>query len=796
MKISLDWLLEFVDLPTKDPQELSAALWALGHEVDGVVELRADWTGVRIARVVTAQAHPNADKVRLCAVSTGGEPIQVVCGAWNFDAGAVVAFAEPGAVLAGGFEIGSREIRGVTSHGMICSENELGLGEDHAGILVLEPDAPVGAEFADWVALPDVVFDLSITPNRPDAMSVLGIARDLAAYYGVGLRMPSADVSTTPGVPRVTVQIEDPTGCFRFATRESRGVRVGPSPFWMRHRLRISGFRPISTAVDVTNYVMLELGQPLHAFDVDRIAGDRLTVRRAMPGETVTTLDGVDRELTVEDLVICDESGPTSLAGTMGGAASEVNEATSQILLEAASWDPPTVMWMSRRHGLRSEASARFERGVDRELPPIALTRAVSLLQAIGGGDVVETMGDVIAVPFERPVIELAVAEVERILGPGFDGPRIGSLLEAIGMKVRGEDPLLVTVPGYRPDVERPIDLIEEVARLHGYDRFEATVPTGRGGGWTPAQRRMRRLRETLVGLGLSQATHLSFIGMDDLEAFGYATTHEARRVVIVKNPLREEQAILRTTLLPGLLASARYNLSHGAQGVGLFETGKVFFDRPDADDSRIPDQPDRLGFVIVGGHGGSEMDRPARPADAFTATGVWRTLARSLGIPVELVAANPPGYHPGRASEVRVDGRAVGFVGELHPAVADHYELPGRVAVGEIDVSPLTAVRPSRGFVTPSTYPPAEFDLAFACEPGLAAATLVAATSSAAGELMESARVFDEYTGLGGGRKSLAIRYVLRAPDRTLTNEEVAPIRQAMIDAAAALGAELRGAS
>lgn len=796
MKISLNWLSELVDLPTRDPQKIKDALYSLGHEVEGVEELTADWTGVTIAEVLGVAAHPDADKIRLCTVSTGGEPIEVVCGAWNFEAGAVVAYAEPGAVLPGGFEIGSREIRGVVSHGMICSERELGLGEDHAGILVLEPGAPVGADFAGWSGLPDVVFDLSITPNRPDAMSVLGIARDLAAYFGLAIRMPSAPLDTEPGAPRIGVTIADPTGCFRFTTREMRGIAVGASPFWLRHRLRICGMRPISNAVDVTNYVMLELGHPLHAFDSDRVQGDRLTVRRAEPGETLVTLDGVERTLTSEDLVISDGGGPTSLAGTMGGETSEVHAGSTNILLEAASWDPPTIMWMSRRHGLRSEASARFERGVDRELPLRASARAASLLQQIAGGVVSETPGDEVAVPFERPVIDLPITEVERILGPGFDSARVVELLSPIGFEPTGQDPLSVTIPGFRPDVERPIDLIEEVARLHGYDRFGATVPTGRGGGWSATQRRARTVRAALVGSGLSQATHLSFIGNDDLDAFGFPPDHAARQVVIVKNPLREEEEVLRTTLLPGLLGSARYNLSHGSDAVALFETGKVFFDRPDPADERIPDQPDRLAFAVVGAFGVAGLDSLARAVDVYTATAIWRVVERALGLAAELRPAAPGGLHPGRAAEVVLGGSVIGVVGELHPSTAAHYDLPGRVAVGELDLAPLVAPVSPRPARSPSTYPPVEFDLAFACPVDLPASRILDLTRAAGGELVESARVFDEYTGLGEGRKSLAIRYVLRAADHTLTNEEVAPRRQAMIDAAEGTGAELRGGS
>jgi phenylalanyl-tRNA synthetase beta chain len=554
--------------------------------------------------------------------------------------------------------------------------------------------------------------------------------------------------------------------------------------------------RPISTAVDVTNYVMLELGHPLHAFDRDRINGDRLIIRRADAGERLTTLDDVERELGADDLVICDANGPTSLAGTMGGARSEVGPDSSNILLEAASWDPPTIMWMSRRHNLRSEASARFERGVDRELTVRAVTRAASILQQVAGGDAFSEVGDVVAVPFVRPVIDLPVAEVERILGEGFDGARIASLLGSIGLESTGEDPLSVTVPGYRPDIDRPIDLIEEVARLAGYEEFGATVPTGRGGGWTAVQSRTRAVRSALVGAGLFQATHLSFVGVDDLDAMGFSSQHPGRRFVVVKNPLREEEAILRTTLLPGLCHSARYNLSHGAESVAMFETGKVFFDRPDPNDPRIPDQPDRVGFVIVGRHGLIGIDAPDRPVDLYAATALWRLLASVLGLDYELRPASPSGFHPGRTAEVFVDGRLVGAVGELHPETAAHYELRGRVAVGELDLEPLVAPRPAPVLSTPSTYPPVEFDLAFACESSTPGARLLDLTASAAGGYLESARVFDEYTGLGDGRKSLAIRYVLRAPDHTLTNEEVAPLRQAMVAAAATIGAELRGGS
>jgi phenylalanyl-tRNA synthetase beta chain len=797
MKVSLRWLSEYVDLP-EDPLAVRHALESVGHEVEGVETIEPRWTGVVVAEVLTVDPHPDADKVRVCTVSTGADPIQVVCGAWNFEAGARVAFAIPGAVLPGDFGIGTRRIRGVESNGMICSERELELGDDHSGILVLDDDAPVGSELAGLVELPDTVIELSITPNRPDAMSMVGIARDLAALFGTALKTPDVSVPTVAGQPTTTITIEDPSGCYRFTARELRDVAIGSSPFWMRLRLRKAGMRPISNAVDVTNYVMLEMGHPLHAFDSDRIRGDMLEVRRAHPGEKLVTLDDVERDLVPEDLVIADAEGATSLAGTMGGAESEVADGTKRILLEAASWDPPTIMWMSRRHNLRSEASARFERGVDRELPLAASARAAQLLLASGGGRLLEGVIDVVAVPYARPVIELPISEVERVLGPGIDAEECARHLSSIGLSVEGTDPLQVEIPGVRPDLERPVDLIEEIARFHGYDTFGETVPTGFGGGWTPEQRRAIKLRAALRALGLDQAVHLSFVGAGDLDALGLPADDPARAVVTVKNPLREEESLLRTTLLPGLLRTARFNHSHGADSVALFETGKVFFDRPSPLDSRIPDQPDRVAFVITGEFGDSGLGQPARPADIYVGTAIWRSLASSLGLTYRITAAEAPGFHPGRCARISlIDAIGsltdVGNLGEVHPLTAAAFELSGRVVAAELDLTALTAPVPPHQIDTPSTYPPVEFDLAFWLPSGMTAADLLAATTDAAGPLVERVGVFDRYLA-DDGRTSLAIRYTLRHPERTLTNEDVAPIRAQMVAAGEALGAELRG--
>lgn len=798
MKLSLRWLSELIQLPSDDPREVASVLANLGVGVEDIRHLGVEFSGVVTAKVEEVMPHPDADKVRVCSVTAGDQPLQVVCGAWNFEAGAVVAFANPGAVLSGGFEIGVRDIRGVTSHGMICSERELGLGDDHTGILVLDPDTPIGVDLAELVERPDTVLDLEITPNRPDLMSVLGIARELAAYYQLPLQPPHPQVAEVPEQTKATVRIDDPTGCLRFVAREVRGVEVRPSPFWMRQRLRAAGVRAISNVVDVTNYVMLELGQPLHAFDLDKVADGAIIVRRAREGERLVTLDGVERRLGSDDLVVADPEGASALAGTMGGEHSEVSETTSRVLIEAAAWDPPTVMYMSRRHGLRSEASARFERGVDPNLPPLAATRAAELMVATSGGEALAGMIDQVAVPVAPWVVSLPLRDVTRTLGDGFDPGYVASLLERLGLRAEGSDPLTVTVPTHRPDLTRAIDLVEEVARLHGYQQFGDTVPTGASGAYTPEQRRTRLLRQVLAGVGLHQAVNLSFMGGEDLDAFAYPADHPARQVVRVKNPLREEESAMRTSLLPGLLRSLRYNRSHGTESAGLFEVGKVFFHRPDPADPRIPHQPDRLGFAAMGELGGRDLAGRARPVDVYTATAIWEVVAERLGITgFELRAATAAGFHPGRCAAVVVDGRQVGFLGEVHPETVAAYELEGRVVAGELDLEPLVAPRPLRPFSEPSVFPPVTFDLAFVVDEEVPASRLLDTTRRAGGDLVEAVRVFDEFRGgsLPGGRKSLALTYTLRAPDRTLSNDEVAPVRRAMAEAAAKeLGAELRG--
>jgi phenylalanyl-tRNA synthetase beta chain len=797
MRVSLNWLKEYIDLPTEDPVELARAFDMLGHAVEDVEHYTAGWSDVFIGKVLRIEDHPNADSVRVTHVDLGhGEEHQIICGAWNFDVDAVVPVAIPGSVLPGDFRIDTRTIRGVESHGMICSERELGLGDVHEGIMVLDDDAPIGESFESFLALPDVVFDLEITNNRPDVMGMVGVARELAAWFDIDFRYPDLTLETVPGDPRLEVVISATDGCNRFVAREMRDVPIGPSPVWMRERLRKAGIRALSNIVDVSNYVMLEMGQPMHTFDADAIIGDRLEVRWAKPGEILETLDGVERKLESSDLVIVDDQGPTSLAAVMGGARSEVIETTDRVIVEAASWHPSTVMYTSRRHDLRSEASARFERGVDPNLAPDANARACKILKEIAGGVVLETVIDVNPNPVAPWQVELTESDVTRLLGPEFDLDRSAAMLRRLGLAIERGETLVVTIPTYRRDLTRPADLVEEIARLADYDTFGATVPTGPAGGLLPEQQRMRLAHNILRGAGLIQAINLPFVSNSELAAFSDSVAEDGhvRDVVSVRNPLREDQSKLRQSLLPGLLRNLRENRNRGLEGVALFESGRVFFAHPWGADGRVPEQPVRLAAAVIGPLGRPQLGHRAGAADAGTALGLIDLLGDGLGVTIARRQTTRAGMHPTRAAELVMGEVTIGYAGELHPEVVEQFELEGRVAVFELDVAPVIAPRPSVQMQPVSTYPHVEFDLSFEVALGTPAADLVAATTGTS-ELVESALIFDDYRNEKGER-AVAISYRLRANDRTLGADEIATVRQKMIDEAAARGANLRGGS
>jgi len=790
MKVSLRWLNEFVDLPTADPAELEDVLSNLGLEVEGIEVIEALFTGVVVARVLEVRQHPNADKLRLVRVDRGDGEQEVVCGAWNFEAGALVPLATVGAVLEGGLEVGEREIRGVTSLGMICSETELGLGEDAAGILVLEEGfAAIGADFAAALPYPDVVFDISITPNRSDAMSIYGVARDLAAFYDIPRHSPEHTVESAKAKTRAKVRIEAADLCPRFTAREIRGVQAGAAPLWMRLRLRDAGMRPISNVVDITNYVMLEYGQPIHAFDLDLVPEETLVIRRARAGERLVTLDGLERALEPDDLLVAGPEEALAIAGVMGGGSSEVRDATTRILLEVAHFRAPGVLLTGKRLGLRSEAGARFERGVDPELPPLVSARAAALLAELAGGEVLDGFIDVYPEPIAPAVVPLPAGEAERLLGVAIEPETIASLLTRLGFAVVGDDPLVVTVPTYRPDVTRPADLVEEIARLYGFDNIPGRLPRGVGEGLPVWEQRRRLVRRTLVGAGYHEIMTYSFLGADAITALHFPEEDPRRSLVPVRNPLSEEEGYLRSTLLPAVLGALRGNAARGRADAAVFEMGRVFL-RGDAD---LPDQPQRLAFAAIGRGPGVLWEAGNATRDARDAVGVWETLATALRADFTIEPATGAPFHPGRCGRVRVGNTVLGAVGELHPEVAAAFDLGGRVAVGEIDLGPLLESPPRWRFATPSAFPPMVFDLAFELEEAVAAAPVLATIRAAAGPGLEHLEIFDLFTGppLAEGHKSIAVRLTFRDPARTLTDEDLVPVREAI---AAAVAGEWSG--
>jgi phenylalanyl-tRNA synthetase beta chain len=791
MKASLRWIQEFIDLPTADPAMLDEVLSNLGIEVEGYEVVEPGFTGVVVAKVLEVNPHPNADKVRIATLDAGEGPIEVVCGAWNFEAGATVAYATVGSVLPGGFEIGAKEVRGVMSPGMICSEIELGLGDHKGGILLLgDGYAAPGTDFASTLGYPDVIFDLSITPNRPDAMSIHGLARDLGAFYDLPVRMPTIEfdeVETT----RAQVRVEAPERCPRFTAREVRGVTVAPSPLWMRLRLRDAGMRAISNVVDVSNYVMLELGQPLHAFDLDRIADETIVVRLATEGEALTTLDGVQRTLTADDLVIAGVDEPLGLAGIMGGGDSEVSAATRRVLIEVAHFEPTRVLLTGKRHSLRTEAVARFERGVDPELPPVASARAAMLTAQLGGGTVVGGFVDAYPNPWSAQVIDLPVGEAERLLGEAIPLDAQRGYLERLGFGVEGDGPLRVTVPSFRPDVTRPADLVEEIARVHGYNEIPSRLAIGTGGGLTTQQRTVRAVRSVLVGAGYFEIMSFDFVAASDVAAMGYPADDRRGTPIRVRNPLNDEMGHVHTSLIPGLLSGLRRTAQRNRPDAALFEIAAVAL-RGGGD---LPDQPVMAAFVATGARSGSDLYDDGT-FDARDAVGVADVLFEALGVDVDVIPDSVPGMHPGRTARLVVGGVTVGVVGEIDPAVAAHWDLTGRVAAGEMDLDLIGMAGPAE-FVAPSAYPPVVFDLAFDLPDAVAAGLLVDTVRAGAGADLEAVEIFDVFRGspLADDRKSIAVRLTMRNRDRTLTDDEITPIREAIAARVAVdLGGALRG--
>ena len=809
MLVPLSWIRDFtpVDAPVPD---LVSALNQLGLEVEGVEQPGAEITGVKVARVVGVEKHPDADKLQLVDIDTGSGETRVVCGAPNVVPGMVVPYAGSGATLPGGFVLERRKIRGVVSDGMLCSAKELGLGDDHSGILGLDQSTTLGADVRGVLGLDDVIFDLAITPNRPDAMCVTGVARELAAHFSLPFDLPEPNAPVASDVTsQISVVIDDDVRCPRYLGRVAR-VTLGPSPAWMAQRLVKAGMRPISNVVDVTNYVLLERNQPLHAFDLAKLGGRGIVVRTATAGETITTLDDVERELTPDDLLICDAARvPQAVAGIMGGSTSEVSDATTEILLESAYFERMGIALTSKRLKLRSESSARFARGIDPDAIARNAERAMELLVEVADAKVAPDAVDVYLRPVERERIILRASRVNAVLGTTLDAEDVWDALAPLGIELDSpaedgdgtspSDGVVAIVPTFRPDLDREIDLVEEVARRIGFDRIGRTLPDTRGqvGALTPRQRERRLVADALVGVGLSEAITLSLVAPADLERAGAPLD----RLVRATNPLRAEESVLRTAVLPGLLRALAGNRNQGLADAALFEMGRVFLspagDRA-VDAGPLPDEPEHVAIAWSGGVRRRPVEND-RPVDVYDAVDAVRAVLDALGVAdVVLEPVTNTGFRPGRAARVLVSGVEAGTVGEIAPAVLDALNLEAPVVAAELELDVLLdAPRRNRTFRAPSRFPASLLDLAFVVDESVAAASIEATLRAELGDVLEAVRCFDVFRAdsLGAGRRSLAFTLRLRAPDRTLTDTEAGELRARAVAAVAqAHGAELRG--
>ncbi|GAB1823897.1 phenylalanine--tRNA ligase subunit beta [Herbidospora sp. RD11066] len=850
MKVPLSWLREYVDLPPVTAHEIADKLTAAGLKLEAISSHGHDLKNVVVGQVIEIEELTGFKKpIRHCLVDVGeAEPREIVCGATNFAPGDVVPVALPGAVLPGGFEIASRKTYGRLSDGMICSEAELGIAESSPGILVLPADTPLGTDVVGLLGLVDDVLELEITPDCGYALSIRGVAREAATAFGVPFRDPAAlELPATEGVTH-PAEIGDPTACDRFVLRAVSGFDpAAESPLWMRVRLTRAGMRPVSLAVDVTNYVMLELGQPLHAFDRNTIQGG-IVVRRALPGERLETLDHVTRDLAADDILITDDSGAIGLAGTMGGLSTEITASTTDIVIEAAHFSATGVARMSRRHNLVSEASKRFERGVDRELPLAASWRAVQLLTELGNGvaepGVTHAQADVApvsitipsghparvaGVPYSRETVvtrleQVGCVVVDGVVEASSDGGRgvaatgvVTSGDLAAKLAVTGDDPITVYPPSWRPDLTDPNDLAEEVIRLEGYDELPSVLPGApAGAGLTETQRLRRRVGRVLAVTGYVEVLSYPFIGLRDLDNLQLPADDARRRATRLVNPLSEDEPYMRTTLLPGLLKTLVRNVGRGFTDLALFETGLVYRPRVDAPDTApiltverrptdeelalftaaLPEQPVRVAAVLAGEFERSGWWGQGRTATWSDAIEAARAVAREAGVSLDIRADQHEPWHPGRCAALYVGDVLVGHAGELHPRVVEAYGLPKRTAAMELELSRLAAPSPAQ---TPSisAYPVATQDVALIVPADTSVASVEAALRDGAGDLLESVRLFDVYEGAqaGEGNKSLAYTLRFRAPDRTLTAEEIASARDAAVETAAGrVGARLRG--
>jgi len=782
MIVTYNWLKEFVDFDFT-PQELCDRLTMAGLEVDALVNIGGDLDSVIVAQLDSVDAHPDADRLTVCQVNTGTDIVQVVCGATNHKTGDLIALAQPGSLLPGDFKIKKSKIRGQVSLGMLCSEKELALAEDSPGIMILPPDLPLGQPVFDALGLKDYQIEIGLTPNRPDCLSVVGVAREVAALSGAKLKIPVSQFSevTSTIAEFATVTIENEEGCPRYAARMIKDVKIGPSPDWMVHRLEAVGMRSINNVVDVTNYVMLELGHPLHAFDFRYLQDDKIVVKFADDGEKFTTLDDQVHSLCTEDLMICDGQKPVAMAGVMGGLDSEVKDDSETILLEAAYFKPTMIRRTSKRHGLHTESSHRFERGADIDMIPIALNRAASLIAELSGGQIISGMIDVYPQQLKPVSIEMSVQTTKDLLDIPVDRETIQTLLDSVGLSAKpgtSSDLLQVEIPSFRPDLERQVDLIEEVARLYGYDKIPVTMPVGTVDAKLPPlrQRLQKTLQQAMVSAGFSETINYSFVASDSIGKIGIPAEDGRSIHVRILNPLSEDQVVMRTSLVPSLLETVSRNLNYRSSDLRLFELRPVFITLGESDTCI---EKLSLTAVMSGQREPEGWAQTTASVDFYDLKGVVEEILATIGISDVIFDsdASQPYLHPGKSCRLLADQQQLGFLGEVHPEVLTTFNIDQPVYLFELDVEAAISLTGKHAqFKALSRFPDMLRDSALLLDESVTAADVMEIVNRGKNKFFESAVIFDLYTGKGipAGKKSLAIRVRYRDLKKTLTEAEV----------------------
>ncbi|RKU30703.1 phenylalanine--tRNA ligase subunit beta [Candidatus Poribacteria bacterium] len=795
MKVSLNWLKTYIDFDLSTT-ELADRLTMLGIEVESIAELGTGLDGVVVGKVNSIRPHPNADKLVLCMVDIDDtDELQIVCGAPNVSEGMFAPVATIDTKLPTGITIKSAKLRGEESHGMLCSEKELGISDEASGLMALSNDLPLGKSFTEALGLDDVIFELEITPNRPDCLSMIGVCREIRAVTGNPLRLPDIlleenDIDINM---KTSVTIDAPDLCSRYAARLIQGVKIGESPEWLKKRLESIGIGVINNIVDATNFVMMEYGQPLHAFDYNKLAENRIVVRRASDGEKLTTLDEEERELTPDMLVIADADKPVALAGVMGGYDSEITESTSDVLLESANFSASSIRSTSKKLGIHTEASYRFEREADPEGVITALDRATQLIVEIAGGSTCKGIVDVYPGKSEPLQIKLRAERVNFILGTELDTPEIDRILINLGFDViQHEDNIFqVTLPSYRPDITREIDLIEEIARVYGYDNIPTSLPKGDIPVPIPdnATVMYSRIKRFLLGAGMMESVNYSFSHPNCFDKIQVSEDNPLRKAYELQNPLSPEMSILRTTLIPSLLENAQHNHNHQIDSIALFEISTVF-----AQDS----EPLRVAGVITGEIGGGVYGNPYKAPDFFDVKGIVEGIMEVCNISdYTLLKTEDPTFHPGRNVAVIIDENRVGILGEVHPKVQENYELPYKAYLFELDLEALAdAVDFNIQFEPIPIYPSIQRDLAILVDQRLPSDTPIDLIYSSGGELVESVRLFDVYEGdqVPDDKKSLAYTITYNSDTETLTDIAVNDLHDKIVNRLnEELGAELR---